>query len=83
MSPRLLVLKVTRALVSLAFFGGGPFESLHVQQLGASVEQVGIFFALAVRAPLISQVAGGGLSDAMGRLQAVANRCWDRGGAEA
>jgi len=83
MSPRLLMFMVTMALANIASFMVVPFESLHVQQLGASVEQVGIFFALAAIAPLISQVAVGWLSDAIGRLQAVANRCggarWRRG----
>jgi MFS family permease len=49
-----------------------PLESLYVQELGASVEQVGLFFTIAAIAPLLFQVFGGWLSDSIGRLQAIA-----------
>jgi DHA1 family multidrug resistance protein-like MFS transporter len=49
-----------------------PLESLYVQELGASVEQVGLFFTIAAIAPLFLQVFGGWLSDSIGRLQAIA-----------
>jgi MFS family permease len=49
-----------------------PLESLYVQELGASVTQVGIFFTVASIAPLLLQISGGWLSDSIGRLQAIA-----------
>ena len=49
-----------------------PLESLYVQELGASVEQVGLFFTIAAIAPLFFQLFGGWLSDSIGRLQAIA-----------
>jgi MFS family permease len=49
-----------------------PLESLYVQELGASVEQVGLFFTIAAIVPLLFQILGGWLSDAIGRLQAIA-----------
>lgn len=45
---------------------------LYVQQLGANVGQVGLFFTLGSLAPLLFQIIGGWLSDSIGRLQAVA-----------
>jgi DHA1 family multidrug resistance protein-like MFS transporter len=49
-----------------------PLESLYVQELGADVSQVGLFFTIAAIAPLMFQVFGGWLSDSIGRLQAIA-----------
>lgn len=49
-----------------------PLQALYVQELGASVEQIGLFFTIASIAPLFLQVLGGWLSDAAGRLQAIA-----------
>jgi MFS family permease len=49
-----------------------PLESLYVQELGANVGQVGLFFTIAAMAPLFFQVFGGWLSDSVGRLQAIA-----------
>jgi MFS family permease len=49
-----------------------PLESLYVQELGANVKQVGLFFTIAAIAPLCFQVFGGWLSDSVGRLQAIA-----------
>jgi MFS family permease len=49
-----------------------PLESLYVQELGANVQQVGLFFTIAAIAPLLFQLFGGWLSDSIGRLQAIA-----------
>jgi MFS family permease len=45
---------------------------LYVQQLGANIEQIGLFFTLAMIAPLMFQILGGWLSDSIGRVQAMA-----------
>ncbi len=72
---------LTRTLVILLFsmimanIGGqmyGPLLPLYVQDLGADVAQVGIFFTLSMIAPLLFQILGGWLSDAIGRVQAIA-----------
>jgi len=72
---------LTRTLVILLFsmimanIGGqmyGPLLPLYVQDLGANVAQVGVFFTLAMIAPLMFQILGGWLSDAIGRVQAIA-----------
>ncbi len=75
--PPLLTRTVTILLFSmiLANIGGnmyGPILPLYVQQLGADVSQVGIFFTLSMIAPLLFQILGGWLSDAIGRVQAIA-----------
>ncbi len=50
----------------------GPLMPLYVQQLGADIEQIGLFFTLGMIAPLLFQILGGWLSDAIGRVQAMA-----------
>ena len=72
---------LTRTLVILLFsmimanIGGqmyGPLLPLYVQDLGANINQIGIFFALSMIAPLLFQIMGGWISDAIGRVQAIA-----------
>jgi MFS family permease len=72
LSPVLLLFMGTMILANISAQMVFPLESLYVQELGASVEQVGLFFTAAAIAPLIFQVLGGWLSDAVGRLQAIA-----------
>jgi MFS family permease len=45
---------------------------LYLQSLGASIQNVGLFFTLSALAPLAFQILGGWLSDSLGRMQAVA-----------
>lgn len=72
---------LTNTLVTLlismiaANIGGqmyGPLLPLYVQSLGADISQIGLFFTLAMVAPLLFQILGGWLSDAIGRVQAMA-----------
>jgi len=59
----------------LANLGGnmyGPLLSLYVKDLGASVEQIGLFFTLSSIIPLALQILGGYISDTLGRLRAIA-----------
>jgi MFS family permease len=49
-----------------------PLLPLYLQELGANVGQVGLFFTLGAVAPLVFQIFGGWLSDSIGRLQAIA-----------
>ena len=62
----------TMILANIAAMMIFPLESLYVQELGANIEQVGLFFTIAAIAPLLFQVFGGWLSDSVGRLQAIA-----------
>lgn len=72
LSPRLLAFMGTMILANIAAQMIMPLESLYIQELGASVGQVGLFFTVAAIAPLFLQILGGYLSDSVGRLQAIA-----------
>jgi len=59
----------------LANIGGSmyhPLLPLYLQELGANVGQVGLFFTLSQVIPLALQILGGWVSDSLGRLRAVA-----------
>ncbi len=59
----------------LANVGGnmyGPLLPLYLQDLGAGVGQVGLFFTLSAILPLTMQILGGWVSDSVGRLRAIA-----------
>lgn len=75
--PPLLTNTLIILLISMiaANIGGnmyGPILPLYVQSLGADISQIGLFFTLAMIAPLLFQILGGWLSDAIGRVQAMA-----------
>ncbi len=72
LSPRLLLFMGTMILANIAAQMIFPLESLYVQELGANVEQIGMFFTVAALAPLLLQIIGGWVSDSVGRLQAIA-----------
>ena len=72
LSPLLLWFMGTMILANISGMMIFPLESLYVQELGASVGQVGLFFTIAAVVPLVFQVFGGWLSDSIGRLQAIA-----------
>ncbi len=72
LSPMLLWFMGTMILANIAAQMIFPLQSLYVQELGASVRQIGLFFTIASIAPLFLQILGGWLSDAAGRLQAIA-----------
>ncbi|MBI4732991.1 MAG: MFS transporter [Chloroflexi bacterium] len=75
--PPLLTNTLIILLISMiaANIGGqmwGPLMPLYVQDLGADIGQIGLFFTLAMIAPLLFQILGGWLSDATGRVRAMA-----------
>lgn len=75
--PPLLTNTLIVLLVSMiaANIGGqmwGPMMPLYVQDLGADIQQIGLFFTLSMIAPLLFQILGGWLSDATGRVRAMA-----------
>ena len=71
LSPILLAFMGTMILANIAAQMIMPLESLYVQDLGASVEQIGLFFTIAAIAPLFLQIFGGWLSDRWGRKPAI------------
>jgi MFS family permease len=72
LTSRLKLFMATMILANVAGNMWRPLLPLYLQELGAGVGQVGLFFTLGAIAPLLFQVFGGWLSDAIGRLQAVA-----------
>jgi MFS family permease len=72
MTRRLLLFMGTMILANISGHMYGSLLPLYVQELGAGVSQVGLFFTIGAIAPLAFQIFGGWLSDAIGRLQAIA-----------
>ena len=75
--PRLLNNWLILFLIAmiLANIGGqmyGPLMPLYLQDLSATVGQVGLFFTLSRVIPLALQILGGYISDSLGRLRAIA-----------
>jgi len=72
LSYRLLLFMGAMILANVAGHMYRPLLPLYLQELGADVGQVGLFFTLGAVAPLLFQIFGGWMSDSIGRLQAVA-----------
>jgi DHA1 family multidrug resistance protein-like MFS transporter len=72
LTSRLKLFMGTMILANIAGHMHQPLLPLYVQELGADVGQVGLFFTLGAVAPLLFQIFGGWLSDSIGRLQAIA-----------
>lgn len=68
----LIVLLISMIAANIGGQMYGPLLPLYIQSLGANIEQIGLFFTLAMIAPLLFQILGGWLSDAIGRPQAMA-----------
>lgn len=63
------------AAMVFANIGGnmyGPLLPLYVDELGATIPQIGLFFTLSQIVPLALQILGGWVSDTLGRLRAIA-----------
>jgi MFS family permease len=72
LTNRLKLFMATMVLANIAGYMYKPLLPLYLQELGADVGQVGLFFTLGAVAPLLFQIFGGWLSDSIGRLQAIA-----------
>lgn len=72
MSRRLLIFMGAMVLANIAGQMHMPLLPLYLEELGAGVGQVGLFFTLSAITPLLFQIFGGWLSDTIGRLQAIA-----------
>ena len=69
------VLRIFLVAMILANIGGQmfyPLQALYLKQLGANVEQIGLFFTLVMIVPIAMQIFGGWVSDRIGRLRAMA-----------
>jgi DHA1 family multidrug resistance protein-like MFS transporter len=68
-------LKLFLFAMILANLGGnmyGMLMPLYLQDLGADITQIGLFFTLASMFPLMFQILGGWISDTIGRLRSIA-----------
>ncbi|HAV21125.1 MAG: MFS transporter [Bacillota bacterium] len=72
LSRTLIMFLVGMILANIASRMDRPMIPLYVESLGASVQQVGLFFTVTSIVPLAFQIVGGYVSDAIGRLKAVA-----------
>ena len=68
----LIILLISMIAANIGGSMYGPLLPLYVQDLGANISQIGLFFTLSMIAPLLFQILGGWLSDAIGRVQAMA-----------
>ncbi|NLB72452.1 MAG: MFS transporter, partial [Firmicutes bacterium] len=68
----LIVFLIGMILANIASRMNRPMIPLYVQSLGASVQQVGLFFTVTSIVPLAFQIIGGFVSDSIGRLKAIA-----------
>lgn len=72
LSRTLIILLISMIAANIGGNMYGPLLPLYVQSLGADISQIGMFFTLSMIAPLLFQILGGWLSDALGRVQAMA-----------
>ncbi len=72
LTPTLILFMFAMILANLGGNMYGPLESLYLEELGASVTTIGLFYTLSQIMPLILQILGGWISDALGRLRAIA-----------
>jgi MFS family permease len=72
LSRTLIILLISMIAANIGGQMYGPLLPLYVQELGADIEQIGVFFTLSMIAPLLFQILGGWLSDSIGRVPAMA-----------
>ncbi|GAB4397715.1 MAG: MFS transporter [Anaerolineales bacterium] len=72
LSPLLLLFLLAMIFANLGGNMYGALLPLYLQDLGASVTQVGLFFTISQIIPLALQILGGWISDSLGRLRAIA-----------
>jgi MFS family permease len=72
LTPLLLLFMLAMILANMGGNMYGPLEALYLQDLGASVGQIGLFYTLSQIIPLLLQILGGWISDSLGRLRAIA-----------
>jgi MFS family permease len=72
LSSLLIVFLVAMIFANIGGNMYGPLMPLYLEDLKASVPQIGLFFTLSQIVPLILQILGGWVSDSLGRLRAIA-----------
>src|SRR5688572_5218421 len=72
LTPALKLFMFTMILANIAGSMHHTLLPIYLQELGADIANIGMFFTIAATVPLLMQIVGGWLSDSMGRLQAIA-----------
>src|SRR5512133_3018781 len=72
LTPLLLLFMVAMILANLGGHMYQPLEALYLQELGAGISQIGLFYTISQIVPLLLQILGGWISDSLGRLKAIA-----------
>lgn len=72
LTPLLLLFMIAMIFANIGGAMYDPILPLYLQDLGAQVGQIGLFFTLSQIVPLILQILGGWMSDSLGRLRSIA-----------
>jgi len=72
LTPAVALFMLAMILANISTRMETPLLPLYIRNLGASVEQVGVFFTLSMVIPLVLQIFGGWISDVIGHLRAIA-----------
>jgi len=70
--PRLALFLVAMALTEAARTMTSVQIPIYLRELGANIQQIGLFFTISLVFPLLLRILGGWLSDAIGRLRSLA-----------
>jgi MFS family permease len=72
LNPRLLIFLLAMASAELSRTMTMVQIPIFLRELGASIQQIGLFFTTSLIFPLLLRIFGGWLSDAIGRLKSLA-----------
>lgn len=72
LSPVLRWFMFAMVMANISGFMSGMLIPLYLDELGASITQIGLVFTILAIVSLITQVFGGWISDSIGRLKAIA-----------
>jgi MFS family permease len=79
LTPALKLFMFTMILANIAGSMHHTLLPIYLQELGADIANIGVFFTIAATVPLLMQILGGWLSDSMGgfrRLRWAACSAW-------
>jgi len=72
LNPRLMIFLLAMASAELSRTMTMVQIPIYLRELGASIQQIGLFFTISLIFPLLLRIFGGWLSDTIGRLKSLA-----------
>ena len=72
LTPTLKLFMVAMVLANISGGMHGALLPLYIEELGATIAQIGMVFTVASIVPLLLQILGGWISDSIGRLRTIA-----------